>query len=798
MTQQPKSSEEVQVDWDLHQRHLEWILASIDEVVVGLDDSGNLRFVSPSVSQVLGVVADEVIGRNVFELLDPNDHEDVIGRLARWTGRHSVGDGPTVRLRHGAGGWVDMSLKTITGPEIAPFSTIVIGRLARIDDADRRVGSSDYEDRLARMASAFVYLPAERIDDGIRTAIAEMGSLEDVDRVAVFVIDVDEDEGRELLRKTHEWAAPGLVSRRLRKGRSGEGLLDGAESRAASPLLKAMHRMEVVQIRDLESLDDSWRAESEFFRERGTNSFVALPLLDEGLLSGFISFESVHSHNEWSPHHLAVLRSGAGIIAQALARQAAEEDLAHRARHDSLTGLGNRWDFLDHLGEALSTLEEQGDDDSRQWGIAVLLFDLDRFKVVNDSLGHTAGDQMLRAVAQRLDSVRRPEDILARLGGDELVVLCKKVGDADEAVAVAEQMQQVLVHPMDVSGHEVFVTTSVGVAFTTSAEQDSEELLKGADAAMFMAKARGRNRVELFDDELRELTRERLSSETALKRAVLNHELTVYYQPEFSMPDGKILGAEALVRWRHPARGLLAAVDFIDMAEETGAILDIGPWVLEEASRQLGDWQSKFPGLDFIMRVNLSTRQMVQPDLVSRVESALGSGGSTPEHVCLEITETTLMVDMETSLNVLRNLSDLGVELAIDDFGTGYSSLSYLKQLPVDILKIDRSFVEGLGRDPDDTSIVSAIVSLASSLGLDVTAEGVETKLQYDELVRLGVKRAQGFLLGRPVPANELELLLEQQAGLTSPLDRECTPVASPTGVSTAAISTAATSTAEG
>lgn len=758
-----EASGDVEVDWTLDGRHLRWVLTVIDEVIVGLDTSGVLRYVSPSVGRLLGYEHDELVGRNMLELLHPDEHEHSIGRLGRWAGRHSIGDGPTVRVRHGDGGWIDLVVETITGPEIAPFATILSARPVGSPSTDQAVSPSDYENRLTRMASAFIHLPADRIDDGIRTAIAEMGSIEGVDRVTVVVLDVDEDEGHELLRKTHEWVAPGVYRKRPRRRADGFRLVVGSELSPRSPLLKAIHRMEVVQVPDVEALDDSWRIEKEHLVDRGTGSFVAVPLLDEGLVSGFISFESVSRPHEWGPHHTAVLKSGAGIIAQALARQAAEEDLAHRARHDTLTGLGNRWDFLDHLSEALAGLARTPETDAQR-GIAVLLFDLDRFKVVNDALGHTAGDQLLRAVAQRLDSARRPDDTIARLGGDELVVLCRGLRSAAQAVGIAEQMQQVLIHPMEVGGQEAFVTTSAGVAFTADPDATAEDVLRGADAAMFMAKARGRNRVELFDDDLRELTRERLSNETALKRAVLNRELIVYYQPEFSLPEGRILGAEALVRWRHPARGLLAAVEFIDLAEETGAILDIGPWVLEEASRQLGEWQRRYADLDFMMRVNLSTRQVVQHDIVSRVREALEVGGSDARSVCLEITETTLMIDMETSLDVLGRLHDLGVELAIDDFGTGYSSLSYLKQLPVDILKIDRSFVEGLGVDQNDASIVSAVVGLASSLGLDVTAEGVETETQYDELVRLGVRRAQGFLLGRPVPAVEFEAMLAERA----------------------------------
>lgn len=738
---------------------IEWILSEIDEAVVGLDEMAVLRYVNSAACRLIGLDRDQLIGRNIFEMLHPDEHDNIVLRLDRSSGKDSSGFGPTVRVRHGSGKWIDIALDVVIGPGAEPFSSIAICRPLGSGNGKFDSTPSGQETRLTRMASAFVHLPAERIDDGIRTAIAEMGSLDGVDRVTVVVIDVDEDEGREMLRITHEWVAPGVKPLRGRHKAVRKAMTTGVHPPLNSPLMKALHRMEVVHVADVDALDHSWDLEREVLKERNTGSFMLVPLIDEGILSGFISFESTNRHTDWDSHHLAVLHSGAGIISQALARQAAEEDLAHRARHDTLTGLGNRWDFLDHLATAVGGLDADADRSGRDC-IAVLLFDLDRFKVVNDALGHTAGDQLLRAVAQRLDAARRPSDTIARLGGDEIVVLCRNIHEPDEAIEVARQMQKVLVHPMEVGGQETFVTTSVGVAFASTPDVDAEDLLRNADAAMYMAKARGRNRIELYGDELRELTQERLSSETALKRAVLNSELEVHFQPEYSLPDGRILGAEALVRWRHPSRGLLAAVDFIDIAEETGAILEIGSWVLEEAARHLGNWQRIYPNLEFVMRVNLSTRQMVQADLVEQISSVLEASGVRPDSICLEITETTLMVDTEISLDVLERLHKLGVELAIDDFGTGYSSLSYLKQLPVDLLKIDKSFIDGLGVDPNDTSIVSAVVSLASALNLDVTAEGVETETQYKELVRLGVGRAQGFMLGRPMPASDLEVLL--------------------------------------
>jgi len=380
----------------------------------------------------------------------------------------------------------------------------------------------------------------------------------------------------------------------------------------------------------------------------------------------------------------------------------------------------------------------------------VLLFDLDRFKVINDSLGHSVGDELLIAVALRLADACPPGAELARMGGDELAVLVTDLVTESEAVAVAHDLQQVIHRPVTVDGHEVATTASVGVAYTADPDEKSDDLLRHADAAMYAAKELGRNRIEVFDDTLRANVRRRLQNEIELRHAIESGELEVYYQPEVEVPSGRLLGAEALVRWRHPTRGLLAAVEFIDLAEETGLILDLGVWVLREACRQQVAWQRRNPDEPMLVRVNLSARQIGQPDLLSQVVTIMRETGIQPANLCLEITETTVMADAAASLEVLEKLRGLGVELAIDDFGTGYSSLSYLKRFPVDVLKIDRSFVDGLGADPDDTAIVQAIMVLASTLGLRVTAEGVETETQLDELLRLGCSRVQGYLFARP------------------------------------------------
>ncbi len=446
------------------------------------------------------------------------------------------------------------------------------------------------------------------------------------------------------------------------------------------------------------------------------------------------------------------------VTSDITALKRSEAELAHQALHDPLTGLANRALLLDHLRSALARA-------SRHPGSLVLLFlDLDRFKLVNDSMGHSVGDELLVAVAGRLKGVVRPGDTVARLGGDEFVVLLEDVRAQEEVTEVALRIKRVMADPVAIGTSELFTTTSIGIAIAEPSH-DAEGLLRDADSAMYLAKARGRNRFEVFDEALRTEATAKLTMEGALRRAIDlmggpisdgAGGLEVFFQPEVDLLSGEILGAEALARWHHPTEGLLEADRFIELAEESGLILDLGEWVLQEACRIAGAWQHGAAGkAHFTLRVNLSARQIAQSDIVDTVVRALDEAHLPPEKLCLEITETALMQDPVSALRVLTDLRTLGVSLAVDDFGTGYSSLAYLKRFPVDVLKIDRSFVDGLGDDPEDTAIVTAIVGMAGALGLALVAEGVETKPQLAELVRLGCQRAQGYLFSRPVPVEE-------------------------------------------
>jgi diguanylate cyclase (GGDEF)-like protein/PAS domain S-box-containing protein len=449
----------------------------------------------------------------------------------------------------------------------------------------------------------------------------------------------------------------------------------------------------------------------------------------------------------------------ASIARDTSAQKALEARLQHQADHDELTSLPNRTPLITWLDEAIRHVDRFGS------SVAVLFSDIDRFKVMNDSLGHHAGDQLLVAMSRRLLGATRPHDRIARFGGDEFVVLCTGVDGPAEAAELADRIRREVGGRFSIGDQEVFVTMSIGVALATGRES-AEELLRDADAAMYEAKARGRDRVQVFDARVRAQVVERLDIEQALRHAIEREELVLEFQPVVDLPSGRIRGVEALVRWDHPARGLLLPAQFLGVAEETGLIVDMGRWILTEACRVARETLvDPDTGRPLPLFVNLSPRQLADVGLVPMVQEVIDLTGVDPQVVHLEITEDALMADAATTSTTLDQLHGLGVRLALDDFGTGHSSLAYLKQFPVEILKIDRTFIEGLGQDSGDRAITAAIVNVARMLGLSTVAEGVERPDQAAELAALGCDQAQGFHFARPMYASELAEMLPRRAG---------------------------------
>jgi diguanylate cyclase (GGDEF)-like protein/PAS domain S-box-containing protein len=449
-----------------------------------------------------------------------------------------------------------------------------------------------------------------------------------------------------------------------------------------------------------------------------------------------------------------------GTVQDITEQKLARDTLLHHVFHDPLTGLPNRLLLLDRLTQALSRLLRNPST------VAVIYLDIDRFRVINDSLGHDAGDQLLIAVAARLAALVRPQDTLARTGGDEFVVLCEGLADQAEAIGIADRICEAMREPLAWEGGDLVISLRAGIAISRSGSVSPETLLRDADAAMFCAKGEARARCVVFAETMRAKAVGRLDTEMSLRRSIADGDLRLHYQPIVTLEGGHVLGHEALVRWAHPTRGLIAPDQFITIAEESGLIVPLGAWVLREACLQAKRFQARAPmWSQLTMSVNLSGRQLGQPDLAEVVSSALHDAGLEPEHLQLEMTESVLMDDAATTITILETLKSLGLRLGVDDFGTGYSSLAYLRRFPVDVLKIDRSFVDGLGRDLEDSAIVAALVSLADTLGLTTIAEGVETELQRESLLVLGCSLAQGYFFGRPVAAEDAEMVLDRAAG---------------------------------
>ena len=468
---------------------------------------------------------------------------------------------------------------------------------------------------------------------------------------------------------------------------------------------------------------------------------------------GWLDAEAVVNNLQADPN----VRATVVTIRDVSERKQFEMQLTHQAFHDELTGLANRALFIDRVAHALARRERDGTT------LAVLLLDLDDFKTVNDGLGHAAGDSMLRAVAERLAAFVRPGDTTARLGGDEFAMVLVDLPDAEAAVHAVERIITVLAEPLQIEGKEMFVQASIGLAFAGEAQVTPAQLLRNADAAMYVVKTDGKGRYAIYEPHMHAAALNRLDLRADLQRALDNGEFALHYQPIVSMTTGAVVGVEALVRWQHPTRGLVAPDQFIPLAEETGLVVPLGLWVLEQACRQVAAWSTVSPELS--VSVNVSQRQLRRGEFGAEVGAVLASTGIEPSRIALEITESAIMADVGSTIERLHALKSLGVRVAVDDFGTGYSSFSWLRQLPVDVLKIDKEFVDELGRRDRGGFLVAAIIDLAHNLGLRTVAEGIERPTQLARLKDLRCDLGQGYHVGRPMPPEQvIDLLAVERA----------------------------------
>ncbi len=483
---------------------------------------------------------------------------------------------------------------------------------------------------------------------------------------------------------------------------------------------------------------------------------AGVPLLLGDTTWGVLGFMHFEPHG-WTPEEVSALQAVASMLVQLQARIDAEGRTEYIALHDDLTGLPNRRALLRELDHRLAALQQT----------AILFFDLDRFKVMNDFLGHASGDRVLTTIADRLRISIRPNDFAARLGGDEFVVLVAGASSEMEVLATAYRILDIVGRPIDFPGHQVSHTASVGIVLSKPGVRNGMELLGRADVALYAAKKQGRNQAVVFDEVLQKSVGERSRTELTLREAIDGGGLRLHYQPEVDLRTGRLLAVEALVRWEHPTRGLLPASEFIAVAEETGLVVDMGRWVFAEACRQLESWRRDYPELAFIVRVNTSPAQYVVGGLAEFVEECLRIHDIPGDRMCIEMTEHAVLQEPEQTVRILHEFQRLGVEVAIDDFGTGYASMTELKRLPANLLKLDMSFVQGITTDPSDRAIVEAIIRLGHALNMEVVAEGIESSEIVRELLELDCHRGQGYLISVPMSAEDLIPVLK--AGAVAP-----------------------------
>jgi diguanylate cyclase (GGDEF)-like protein/PAS domain S-box-containing protein len=705
---------------------------------------GRWRYISPQVKAILGYGAEEWCERAELwlECLHPEDRDRVLASEADHAGRApgaAAGDpaggvgAVEYRMRHREGHVIWIRDDAVL---VRDHDGVMRWHGVLSDVTDRKDAELELERRAAQQAAVAAFgehaLERASIEQLMQEAVTVAAQSLGVEMACVAQLLAEEDCF--LLRADH--GGPDGIVGELR-------FPAGTRSQAGFAVLSG--RPAVVS---------DWSAETRFeqgqpHRERGVASGISVVI--EGSRGPFGALGAFALEpRDYGDGDIDFLQSLANVLADAIERQTIEDDIRHRALHDPLTGLPNRVLFLDRLEQALARL-------GRRPSLAAVLFlDLDHFKLVNDSLGHHVGDELLTAAAPRLTQAVRGSDTVARFGGDEFGILLEDITGEHDAIEMAERIAATFARPFVLGGNEHFVTASVGIAVARGGELPSE-LIRDADAAMYRAKERGRARYELFDELMRARAISRLRVENDLRRAMERGELRLDYQPIVALNDRRVVSVEALLRWEHPERGEISPAEFIPIAEENGLFDPIGRWVLERACRQATRWCQQWPDAPPLgISVNLTSAQLVKPDLPALVESMLAATGLDPAALSLEVTETTTLRELDALIDVLGALKALGVRLVLDDFGTGHSSLAHLTRLPVDALKIARSFVDGLGTRPRDSAITEAIIAMARALSLDVVAEGVESEVQAEELLRLGCGYAQGFHCGPPMPANQV------------------------------------------
>jgi diguanylate cyclase (GGDEF)-like protein/PAS domain S-box-containing protein len=808
------------------------------DLVTVMEITGIVRYQSPAIVRMLGYSSEELLGKNAFDYVHPDDLQRV--KMAYDEGLKDPGLRPSAeyRFRHKDGSWrwlESVGTNLIQEPGVGGY--VVNSRdVTRRKEAEDRLREAEKRYRMLveripaiiyiqeiRRNSETVYVSPQVMhimgytpEECTSTPDLWIKMLHPDDREAVLAEDLRTNEtGEPFVMEYRRVAKDGHVvwirdEATLVRNEEGEPLywlgvqIDITERKRAERRLGAAQQRfrtlvdQIPAVTYIDPVDDPETSlytspqiekmlgyTAEEWREGKLWPKCLHPDDRERILAADERFEA-EGEEPFSEEYRLLARDGSvvwvheeavllrdeageplywqGVIYDLTERKALEERLEHRAFHDYLTDLPNRQLFVDRLQKALHRTRRK-----RGRKVAVLFTDLDEFKIINDSLGHEAGDALLTLVAQRLKRCLRPEDSLARFGGDEFVVLIEDIEDPEVAVRIAERITEELKRPFFLEGRELFAPSSIGIGLGDARTKTPETLLRDADTAMYRAKEVG-GTFRVFDPAMYERAKGRLELEADLRRTLEapQERLPVFYQPMVSIPNGTIVGMEALLRWAHPEQGLLVPPGFIPMAEETGLIVPMGRWVLDEACRHAREWQERYPkGAQLTMAVNISARQLRYPELVGEVEHALRKAALDPGSLTLEITESVLVEDEGSSAGTLQRLKELGVRLAIDDFGVGYSSLSYLRYLPLDQLKLDRVLVGNLDTDDKKLAIVQAAVDLGHALGIEVVAEGVETREEFEELRKLGCDFGQGdYWWGPRLPRETEELLASNQAPL--------------------------------
>jgi diguanylate cyclase (GGDEF)-like protein len=717
-------------------------LERLSDIVTVIDADGRVIATTAELRDHLGYEPSSWVGRDLFELLHPDvllHSGGTLGALATEPGARRAGE---VRLRHADGHWETVEFEAVNRFD-SPVSGIVV--TSRVVSAERR------RERL-RVAESEIL---ELIGNGepVATtfyAIARMVEEHSDDgHTAVLLLDE-----HDILRAG---AAPSIPRR----------LFDALDGIRIDPDMgafgRAVHERNEHRVADVDLHDELPNTDLErlrdVFRECGLRGYWSVPIIYADRTHGLGSLVTFYPHSRGpAPHERDVAETASRLAGIAIERDRLERRIHQLSERDALTGLPNRDTITRHLERLVQRPRPTGRT------VAVMFIDVDAFNLVNDSHGHAAGDALLWLFASRVDDLLPAHTTFARFGGDEFVVLVDHADGDEEARRLAAQIEEALQQPFQLNGDDVFLTASIGVATPAPGSDSASAILGNADTALYQAKRSGRGGFVVFETGMRAEVVERLHHESSLRHAIDRNEFTLRYQPKVDLATGEVIGAEALLRWNHPTDGLVGPDDVIPWAESTGLIVPLGAWVLETAVRQARAWaDSALGGREFLLAVNVSGRQLSSPGFPQFVADVIERHGWPAASVSLEITESVMISDTETSLDALRRIKELGVLLAVDDFGTGYSSLSYLHRFPIDIVKVDKGFVADLAHPAGHSPVATAVVAMANALGLTTSAEGIETPLQLDAVRRLGCQWAQGFLFAEALPPSELtDLLLRQ------------------------------------